>query len=149
LINARQRQYLEKRLPRHVETLSAEYSLARFGIVLRGRHYGQWTEPLNETTDDSGRLIYNQTFGNELFIDVLLSYDFTRALRLTVGVENIFDNYPDKPASPTHPRMPQRASLRRPAASIRASALRVRRRPRVRAPQRNNSNHNQHTAASR
>jgi iron complex outermembrane receptor protein len=94
---------LERRLPRHVETLSAEYSLARFGVVLRGRHYGQWTEPLNETTDDSGRLIYNQTFGNELFIDVLLSYDFTRALRLTVGVENIFDNYPDKARFPNTP----------------------------------------------
>jgi iron complex outermembrane receptor protein len=100
VIDPRQRQYLEKRLPRHVENLTVEYAISSFSVALRGRNYGRWTDPLDPTTDASGKLVFNQTFGDEVFFDVLAGYAFTPHIRLTLGLENIFNNYPDKARFP-------------------------------------------------
>jgi iron complex outermembrane recepter protein len=100
VIDARQRQYIEDRLPKHFETLAIEYTNHRASVLARARHYGSWTEPLDPTTDDSGRLIYNQKFGSEVFFDVAFGYGFSEHWRLTVGAENLLDNYLDKARFP-------------------------------------------------
>jgi iron complex outermembrane receptor protein len=100
VIDARQRQYIEGRLPKRATTVSIEYVNGPASIVGRAREYGSWTDPLDPTTDEAGHLIYNQTFGPEVFFDLSAGYDFTEHWRLTVGVENLFDNYPDKARFP-------------------------------------------------
>ena len=100
VIDARQRQYLEDRLPKRVTTVSAEYVLGSASVLVRARDYGSWTEPLDPTTDMSGKLIYNQKFGEEVFFDLAASYGFTPNLKLTLGAENLFNNYPDRAKFP-------------------------------------------------
>ena len=100
VIDARQRQYIEDRLPKHVAILSVEYVLGRASILARARDYGSWTEPLDPTTDAAGNLIYNQKFKEEVFFDLAASYGITKGARLTLGAENIFNNYPDKARYP-------------------------------------------------
>ncbi len=103
VIDARSRQYLEDRLPKRVATLAAEYVFGNASILGRAREYGSWTEPLDQTTDASGHLIYNQTFGEEVFFDLAASYGFTPHFKLTLGAENIFNNYPDRAKYPNSP----------------------------------------------
>lgn len=101
VIDARQRQYLEERLPKRVATLSAEYILGNASLLVRAREYGSWTEPFDPTTDPAtGRLIYNQKFGEEVFFDLAASYGFTKNFKLTLGAENLFNNYPDRAKFP-------------------------------------------------
>jgi len=100
VIDARQRQYIEDRLPKRVTILSLEYVLGRASLLARGRAYGSWTEPLDPTTDASGNLIYNQKFTQEVFFDLAASYGITKNAKVTVGAENIFNNYPDKARFP-------------------------------------------------
>ncbi len=100
VIDARQRQYQEDRLPKRVSNWTVEYLFHRLGLTARVRDYGGFVEPLQTTTDADGRLPFNQTFGNELFLDVIASYELVRGLRLTVGAENVTNNYPDKALFP-------------------------------------------------
>jgi len=100
VIDARQRQYIEDRLPKRTAILSVEYVLGRASLLARAREYGSWTEPLDPTTDAAGNLIYNQTFSEELFFDLAASYGFTKNAKFTLGAENIFNNYPDKARFP-------------------------------------------------
>jgi len=99
VISARQRQYIEKRLPKHVETASLGYSIGGFYTTLRGRFYGPWTEPFADA-DANGNLPFNQRFGSELFVDLSAGYAFSKQLSLTIGAENILDNYPDRARFP-------------------------------------------------
>ena len=69
-------------------------------VLVRARDYGSWTEPFDPTTDMSGKLIYNQKFGEEVFFDLAASYGFTPNLKLTLGAENLFNNYPDRAKFP-------------------------------------------------
>jgi iron complex outermembrane receptor protein len=62
----------------------------------RARIYGSFTEPYLPDVDANGRLLYNQKFGAEPFFDLIAAYQFTKNLRLTLGIENLFNNYPDK-----------------------------------------------------
>ncbi|HEX2671519.1 MAG TPA: TonB-dependent receptor [Polyangiaceae bacterium] len=100
VIDARQRQYIEDRLPQRVTVLSIEYVHGPASILARARDYSSWTEPLDPTTDASGALIYNQKFSEEVFFDLAASYGITMNARLTLGAENIFNNYPDKAKYP-------------------------------------------------
>ncbi len=87
VIDARQRQYIEDRLPKRVAVLSVEYVLGKASILARARDYGSWTEPLDQATDAAGNLIYNQKFKEEVFFDLAASYGFTKNAKLTLGAE--------------------------------------------------------------
>ena len=100
VIDPRQRQYIEARLPKRVTSLAVEYVNGRASVLARARDYGSWTEPLDPTTDMNGRLIFNQQFGDEVFFDLAASYGFTKNFKLSLGAENIFNNYPDKARFP-------------------------------------------------
>ena len=60
----------------------------RFGFVARANYYGKWT-------DYGAAPAADQTGGAELLVDLELSYKVSDMLKLAVGGENIFDNYPD------------------------------------------------------
>jgi iron complex outermembrane recepter protein len=100
VIDARQRQYIEDRLPKLASTLALEYVNGPASLLARAREYGSWTEPLDQTTDDAGNLVFNQKFGPEIFFDLSAGYNVTEHWRLSVGAENLFNNYPDKARFP-------------------------------------------------
>jgi iron complex outermembrane receptor protein len=58
--------------------------------VGRAFYYGKLTD-YAEVADGG-----NKSFGSEFVFDLEVSYDTTDFLTLAVGVENIFDEYPDK-----------------------------------------------------
>lgn len=79
---------LEGFVPKWKGNASFAYEGARFGFVARANYYGKWT-------DYGATPAADQTGGAELLVDLELSYKVTDMLKLAVGGENIFDNYPD------------------------------------------------------
>ena len=79
---------LEGFVPKWKGNASFTYAGERFGFVARANYYGKWTDYGAAPTAD-------QTGGAELLVDLELSYHVSDMLKLAVGGENIFDNYPD------------------------------------------------------
>ena len=67
--------------------LTADWQKGGFGALLRGSRYGEYCFPTNVVAND-------QTFGAELVADVELTYRRDH-YTFGVGVQNIFDNFPD------------------------------------------------------
>jgi len=82
---------LEDSLPEHSANASAVYRRGPLEGLLRVRYFGEWTDAQFQS---SANLI--QTFGAETFVDLSASLDVTAHVRLTLGVENLFDAYPDE-----------------------------------------------------
>ncbi|MBO9695957.1 MAG: TonB-dependent receptor [Sphingopyxis sp.] len=79
---------LEGFVPKWKGNASFTYEGDRFGLVARANYYGKWTDYGAVPSAD-------QTGGAELLVDLELSYRVSDMLKLAVGGENIFDNYPD------------------------------------------------------
>jgi iron complex outermembrane receptor protein len=103
VIDARQRQYIQERLPKRVANYSAEYVYDKLSAFVRVRNYGGWTEPYQPDVDAAGKLLYNQHFGAETFVDALIGYELSKGVRLTLGAENILNQYPDRARWPNTP----------------------------------------------
>ena len=82
---------VEKRRPHDTAILTATYDIGRLGLMARGRYYGAWTDALQFLPPS----IY-QRVGAEAFLDVSASYRIKPGITVTVGAENLLDNYPDK-----------------------------------------------------
>ena len=91
ILNANLAQEVEDRLPHHTANLGADYQLGKFGLATRVRYYSAFTDALPFFAPAD-----NQRFGSEAFVDLSASYQATEAVRLTVGAENLFSNYPDR-----------------------------------------------------
>ncbi|MBA6313471.1 TonB-dependent receptor [Cellulophaga baltica] len=72
---------------------SATYSLGKWSSMLRGSFFGEVTT-LDNTLNDAG-LYDDQTFSSEFITDIGITYKATEHISLTVGGNNIFNNYPD------------------------------------------------------
>jgi iron complex outermembrane receptor protein len=81
---------VEDRRPRDTAILTAAYDIGRFSLLARGRYYGAWTDALQFLPAE-----FLQRVGAEVFVDLAASYRIVDGLTITVGVENLFDNYPD------------------------------------------------------
>ncbi|MFC7334273.1 TonB-dependent receptor plug domain-containing protein [Rhodocista pekingensis] len=77
---------IEDMLPDWRGTLTALYTIGPFSFQTRGSYYSKWT--------DTGS--YAQTFGSEWLFDAEVSYTHAEWLTLSVGVDNLFDNHPDR-----------------------------------------------------
>lgn len=82
---------IEDRLPQQTVSAGAEYRNGAFSTNLRARWFDKWTDAQFQ---DSANLIQN--FGSEVLVDLSVSYEVNRNFTVTVGAENLFDNYPDK-----------------------------------------------------
>lgn len=82
---------LEGFVPKWKGNASFSYEGERFGFLTRANYYGKWT-------DYGATPAADQTGGAELLVDLELSYRVNDMLKLAVGGENIFDNYPDREA---------------------------------------------------
>ena len=87
---------LENQVPQDRSVLSLTYDVYDFSTLLRANYYGSWqTTPglFGDGTDSSANTYhYNDT----VLIDLEASYTFADHYTVTVGGQNIFDEYPDK-----------------------------------------------------
>ena len=89
--SAAQRQVFEERLPRQKATISGNYELGSWNTLARLRYYGAWTDNSGNATGD----IF-QRFGARQFFDLAASYRITARQSIRVGIDNVFDKYPEE-----------------------------------------------------
>ncbi len=82
-----QRGYLTESNPRTKATLSADYEMGPFGLLLRTVRFGEQVRP---------GFAANQVHSPEWVVDAAVSYDVTENAALSVGANNFFNNYPDE-----------------------------------------------------
>jgi iron complex outermembrane recepter protein len=88
-----ERARIEKGQPRNNLLLSASYDWRTFGVVVRTHRYGEVTSyGLTSPLD--------QTFSARWITDIAASQSLYRGFRLTVGVDNLLDIYPDRNNNP-------------------------------------------------
>ena len=93
-----ERARIEKGQPQDNVVLSANYTLRKLGLVARTQRYGAVTSygtPLNGSLD--------QTFGAKWITDFGSAYTLQQRYTLTIGVDNVFDVYPDRNNNPGNP----------------------------------------------
>jgi len=73
--------------------LGAAYTLSKLGANVRVQRYGQVTQYGTTPSNTYGPL--DQTFSPKWITDVAANYGFGR-LNVTLGVDNVFDVYPDR-----------------------------------------------------
>ncbi len=88
LIDEQARTTFLKTIPRFTSHLSTDYSFGKWQFTARGRHFGEWTYVASTTIP----YVYEQ-IGSETFLDLIGAYQFSDSVNITVGVENVLDNY--------------------------------------------------------
>jgi iron complex outermembrane receptor protein len=86
-----QRRIFEEQIPQQNATGSASYAVGPLTLLARVRYYGSWTDSSGNTT---GELL--QRFGLLALFDASVSYAIASGFEITVGAENLFDEYPDE-----------------------------------------------------
>jgi iron complex outermembrane receptor protein len=78
----------EEGSPRNKFTAGVNWTIDRFGATLRAIRYGESLTPANSAASD---------FVNEAttLVDVEARFDVTGSIRLAVGADNVFDEYPE------------------------------------------------------
>lgn len=81
--------YLERGNPRQKLILGGDWRLGAIGANLRATRYGDVTQPGNTSALD-------RTFTAKWIVDLKADYNFANGVNLTVGANNLLDQYPDK-----------------------------------------------------
>jgi len=81
---------LEQNLPNNRSTLSLNYSQDAWRLMGRVNYYGSFYEA---HLDSGGLPIYAT---NSILVDSEFAYDFSDSFTVTVGANNLFDEYPDE-----------------------------------------------------
>jgi iron complex outermembrane receptor protein len=92
LFNRQQRTRLENGNPRSKILLTANYTLGKFGVEARSVRFGE----VQTKDQDPARAYLDQTFSAKWITDLTVSYQVIKQIGLTVGVNNLFNVYPDK-----------------------------------------------------
>ena len=81
---------IERQTPENTATLTTEYHWDRWNVLLRGRYYGSWTDPLGDNPAQ------NQRVGQLTFVDLSAGVTIRDNIKLTLGLENLLDRYPER-----------------------------------------------------
>ena len=81
---------IEEGAPALQGVLTASHTRGRLDVLLRARYYGDYENTLNAS------LATTQDFGAEVLVDLEATWNFRDRYAFKIGVENVFDNYPDK-----------------------------------------------------
>ena len=76
--------------PEDRANLTFRNSYQDFDFMLRGRYFGEYQNTANAT------LTNTQTFDPNVYVDLELAYTFMENYRVTLGGQNIFDQFPDR-----------------------------------------------------
>ena len=99
------RVYLELAVPTTKINLSNNLELGKWNFFLRNAYFGQVedTGNLRSDPDDGGSIILDSNgfiehpeIGAAIITDLTVAYDFSKALKVTIGTNNLFDVYPDE-----------------------------------------------------
>lgn len=77
---------LEEQLPEWRGNLTGVYTVGPMSFLTRASYFDSWTDTAT----------YGRSFGSEWVFDVEGSYTFNDFVTVSVGVQNLFDAYPDK-----------------------------------------------------
>lgn len=91
LIDEQARVTLLRTIPRFTSHLSANYDLGKWRLTVRARHFDDWVYVASTTVP----YIY-ENIGAETFLDLIGGYQFSDTVNLTLGAENVLDNYADE-----------------------------------------------------
>lgn len=86
-----ERSLIETNTPRHKGTLTLNYTVNRLAFMVRNTYFG-------EVTRNGFPFGISQTHGGKIVTDASVSFGFTGKLRLTAGVNNLLDVFPDEQA---------------------------------------------------
>jgi iron complex outermembrane receptor protein len=92
VISAAQRDNISNLAPKHRLVAAAGWQIGNFTFNARGNYYGSWSNALEYP---------GQEFGEKVLADFDASYTFNDRYTITVGANNIFDEYPDAIAPTT------------------------------------------------
>ncbi len=87
---------IENNLPKHRVSATLTHNFNKLAATIRNNYYGT-------TIDERGT---REEVGAEMLIDVDLNYTATPNLNLTLGANNLFNNYPDEIATRLSQGMP-------------------------------------------
>lgn len=84
--------------PNHRATLSANWVGGPWTFNARENYYGWWEDAVDypTTQDSAGNITSAQRFGAKFTTDLDVSYTFINHFTLTLGANNLFNQYPDK-----------------------------------------------------
>ncbi|MEM6710180.1 MAG: TonB-dependent receptor [Pseudomonadota bacterium] len=80
----------ENGLPEDRFNLTFRNSWNNLDVMLRGRYFGEYQNTQNATLTNS------QTFGDTFYVDAEVAYTFADNYRLTLGAQNLTDEFPDR-----------------------------------------------------
>ncbi|MDO6711547.1 TonB-dependent receptor [Aliiglaciecola sp. 2_MG-2023] len=89
-LNAEDQFDFENGVPEMRGVFSINHSYEDWSLTTRFSYYGEY-ENANDSSDDTEI----QTFGSELMVDLEGTYHINDMYTVSLGVRNIFDNYPD------------------------------------------------------
>tara|TARA_R110002124_G_scaffold111516_7_gene265334 strand:+ start:27703 stop:30126 length:2424 start_codon:yes stop_codon:yes gene_type:complete len=81
----------EKGIPEHTGNLQATYTVGNWDVFGRMRYYGEWRDYSGNSDGD----IF-QDFGAMVLFDLGATYQVNDNMKVRVGAENVFDQYPDE-----------------------------------------------------
>ena len=84
---------LEELSPREKVNLTLNYKLGKWSVFFRNVHFG----PVTELSDNKSE---QQVYSSKIITDLSISYEFSPAVELIVGSNNLLDVYPDKTLDP-------------------------------------------------
>jgi len=85
-ISAGRKQALEDALPKYKGVVSWVHTEGDFRTMVRGNYYGEWDDTGNGYNDKDA----------EILIDVEVTYFMSENIELILGVQNLFDVYPEE-----------------------------------------------------
>ena len=87
---------LENQVPQDRSVLSLNYDVSAFSTLLRANYYGNWESSSGLFVDPDSSFSQNTHHYNDaVLIDLEASYTFAEHYTVTLGGQNIFDEYPD------------------------------------------------------
>jgi iron complex outermembrane receptor protein len=96
--------YLEEAIPKLKANLLTTFNIKKLDIYLRNTYFGKVTDPgaTDVNLDGFSSVYEHPEYSSKIVTDLSLGYQVNEHLRLTVGVNNIGDVYPDRnnPATP-------------------------------------------------
>jgi len=97
LFDRLERSRFETSIPKNKYSISAHYGAEKYGLLFRIVRFGEVTS-LN-ATDPAGTTLppqLDQTYSPKWITDLTLNYNLRKDFNIAVGVNNLFDVYPDK-----------------------------------------------------
>lgn len=96
--------YLEEAIPKLKANLTTTFNIKKLDIYLRNSYFGKVTDPgaTDVNLDGFSSVYEHPEYSSKIVTDLSFGYQINEHFRLTVGVNNIGDVYPDRnnPATP-------------------------------------------------